>query len=149
MLPLLLGVGLLLLITSKAPGGPGRVDEIFQRLRGALRYRPIPRKQIIDSLVFRALYPPAQGGPPDTAFIVTGAGRIFGPNESGAWFQLRALHDQGFDLWVRPQLHESFGEQPEPVMFLLPGAPAPPDMAMLIGADTPWPEPPPGLAHLV
>ncbi len=144
MLPLILGIGLLLLITSEARDktAPSAADEIFVWVRGTLRYQPPVRKRIIDSFIYRQIGLTPQ---PDLAMLITPpvTGQVFSTVESGAWGWGNGMHAQGFDLWVRPVLHLPIGPE-EPIVFLQPGAPAPQGMAMLIGADTPWPAAPAG-----
>ena len=143
MFPALLFLGAILAIgfasKKKLPPGAGE----FSIVDGRRHYNPISRQQIFDSFIFRTLFPTSEA---DTAMLYTGDGAIFGPDQVGAWFMVRALHAEGLNVWSQPNLHLVFDQAP--LVFLPRGQAPPAGLVMLLSADTPYPLPPPGLVEL-
>ncbi len=119
----------------EVPIGPG--SEKFEDIGGFLAYKRAEAINLIASLYYRVATPTEE---PNMVVVTPGDGRVMGPLEFGAYYGLQALHDQGNTLWVPLSFH-----WPETAMigqfviYLPPGEAPPPDYAILILADEPWP----------
>lgn len=143
---LALGVGLLLVAASepkKKRTQPLPDEELYEVVNGQTQLTPIARKQTIDSMLFRVLAPTQAH---NIAMAIAGDGtKVFGPEQSGAYWQLLGLHNQGYDLWIYPLQPKGIVGPEHPIAFVLPGQPAPDGMALMLAASQPWPAPPPGV----
>jgi hypothetical protein len=111
-------------------------NSAFQEVMGRLMYRPEVAVMIVNSLLYKIALPTDQ---PHLAMVHPGPGTPMGTDDWGAWFGLKALHEQGFDLWVPTNAHVPVA-LPWPVLFVKPTDPIPPEgFALLVARDEQWP----------
>lgn len=119
---------------------------LFNVIRNRLVYKPQLRAIIINTYFSRQLQLTDQ---PNLVLLVAGPGEAIGFQQSGAWFMLRALHADGFNIWVPTNAHIPVA-LPQPALFLPPSDPGPAEgFARLIAVTEPWPAPPATLATFV
>ena len=119
----------------EVPIGPG--SDKFEDIGGFLAYKRAVAVELIASLYYRVATPTAE---PNIILVSPGDGRVVGPLEFGAYYGLQALHDQGNVLWVPLTFHwPQAAQMGQFVIFLPPGETPPPDYAILILPDEPWP----------
>lgn len=148
----LAGLGLLWAATSdkpakKTPPPMPEGEGLYERVGSVIQVTPTARKQLLDSMLFRVLGPveTAPDGVGGAAVAIVGDGRIFGPQDGGAYYQLRQLWEQGFVIWIYPLQPNGTTGPEHPIIYLLPGDAPPEGLVRLIAPSDAWPAPPPGL----
>ena len=139
----------LIVSAQKKKGLAALVDQdeqakaIFNVIGGRLVYKPTMRKLIVDSLFSRVVQLTNE---PSLLMLVPGPGEPMPAQAFGAWFMLKSLHSEGFNIWVPTNTHIPVAI-PLPVLFLPPTEQGPAEgFARLIASTEPWPAPPPSLA---
>ncbi len=148
---LILGLIALTLITAaqKKKGLAGAVERdsqakaVFNVIGGRLVFKPNVAKLIIDSLFSRQVQLTQES---NLVMVVPGPGEPIPAQNFGAWFMLKSLHADGFNIWVPTNMHIP-AAVPQPVLFLPPTEQGPAEgFARLISVTEPWPAPPEQLA---
>lgn len=144
MFPLIIIAGALLLLATASPKKappkelPAEWAATFDQVGGQLHYKWAVARLAIGALMYKVVFPSEQ---PNMVMVQPGPGEVMGPQQFGAWWGLKGLHDDGFDIWVPTNFHLPV-QLAHPVLFLPPGQPPPPEgYAMLISAAQQWPEP--------
>lgn len=138
---IIIGLGLLILGAAGKPKPskelPAEWAATFDQVGDQLHYKWAVAQLAIGALLYKVVFPTEQA---NLVMVQPGTGEVMGPNQFGAWWGLKGLHDEGFDIWVPTNFHLPL-QLPQPVLFLSPGQRPPEEgYALLIGAAQIWPE---------